>query len=678
MAKIKKKGVSGNAKNFITRTQAVRKLQVSLPDFRRLCIFKGVLARSLILGGGGGWKGEKRAIADGNKKKANKGSTQSTTFYYTKDIQYLLHEPVLQKFRDHKAFAKKLQKALGRGDFSDAKRLETTQKPVIRLDHIVKERYPTFTDALRDLDDALSMIHLFASLPTNENLPPATVANCSRLAKEWAHYVIRAGALRKSFLSIKGIYYQAEVGGGQEVLWLVPYTFAQNVPVDVDFRIMHTFVEFYTTLVGFVLFRLYAVEGLVYPPRFDKDADENAGGLGAFKIESRGVAGLLTSGGEEKHGEEAGENKDVSKQMATLGAKIASLSNEDSTTSAIIEPEHEEGTPGEDLIIDTFTPAAASSDTLLQPTLLQTASTSTTLFSSATFYLSRETPRDPLEFLLRSFGCKRIGWDTVLGAGAYTENPSNTSITHQIVDRPPTFPPPPSADDDSAPSAIATTTTGRFPGRIYVQPQYVWDCINAGRLLPPGEYAPGALLPPHLSPWVKPGEGYDPTVALPDVEHSEEEEEKEEEIDSDNDMQEDLASDSESEPAPAPPTTIAATAPIEDESSEGDGDDADDDDYQRELAAEAAGAKPPAPSEQDKKKQKKKNRAKMSRQQREEEDQKEMKKIMMSRRKRKLYEKMLYSNAKKEGEVEGLKRKRRKLEGGRSKGKKSGRSSEEV
>lgn len=34
-------GTSGSAKNYITRTQAVRKLQISLPDFRRLCIFKG-------------------------------------------------------------------------------------------------------------------------------------------------------------------------------------------------------------------------------------------------------------------------------------------------------------------------------------------------------------------------------------------------------------------------------------------------------------------------------------------------------------------------------------------------------------------------------------------------------------------------------------------------------------
>lgn len=36
-------GTSGAAKNYITRTQAVRKLQISLPDFRRLCIFKGKL-----------------------------------------------------------------------------------------------------------------------------------------------------------------------------------------------------------------------------------------------------------------------------------------------------------------------------------------------------------------------------------------------------------------------------------------------------------------------------------------------------------------------------------------------------------------------------------------------------------------------------------------------------------
>lgn len=38
-------------------------------------------------------------------------------------------------------------------------------------------------------------------------------------------------------------------------------------PVDVDYRVMATFTELYTTLLGFVSFRLYSSLNLVYPPK---------------------------------------------------------------------------------------------------------------------------------------------------------------------------------------------------------------------------------------------------------------------------------------------------------------------------------------------------------------------------------------------------------------------------
>lgn len=91
-------------------------------------------------------------------------------------------------------------------------------------------RYPTFVDALRDIDDALCLISLFTNLPSNLRIPPSLIENCTRLSNEWQLYVMRSQSLRKVFLSIKGVYYQAEVMG-QTITWLVPYMFTQNVSV---------------------------------------------------------------------------------------------------------------------------------------------------------------------------------------------------------------------------------------------------------------------------------------------------------------------------------------------------------------------------------------------------------------------------------------------------------------
>jgi len=64
-------------------------------------------------------------------------------------------------------------------------------------------------DALKDLDDPLCLVNLFTAFPAHHDfgISRKRVLNCIKLAREFSLYVIKAQALRKVFLSIKGIYY---------------------------------------------------------------------------------------------------------------------------------------------------------------------------------------------------------------------------------------------------------------------------------------------------------------------------------------------------------------------------------------------------------------------------------------------------------------------------------------
>jgi len=167
-----KRGKKGTAVLFATRNQCLQRLQLRLPEFRRLCILKGIHPR----------------------EPRKKLSGQNKTYYHVKDIAFLLHEPLLAKFREARAHARKVRRAKAKGQTEAAERL-VAAAPRYRLDGLVRERFPSLGDALRDLADPLTLLHLFAVLPAERQhgIPVERVhaarkcvpaRNCGRLAAQ--------------------------------------------------------------------------------------------------------------------------------------------------------------------------------------------------------------------------------------------------------------------------------------------------------------------------------------------------------------------------------------------------------------------------------------------------------------------------------------------------------------
>ncbi|WOL11682.1 pescadillo [Canna indica] len=439
----------GNAAKYITRTKAVHYLQVSLATFRKLCILKGIFPR------------EPKKKVEGNNK----------TYYHMKDILFLAHEPLLEKFRDIKVHKRKVRKAEARKNRDLADRL-LNREPTYKLDRLILERYPTFIDALRDLDDCLTMVHLFAALPAAEGarIQVERIHNCRRLSHEWQAYITRTHSLRKTFISVKGIYYQAEVEG-QKITWLTPHALQQVLPDDIDFNVMFTFAEFYEALLGFINFKLYHSINVKYPPILDPRLEALAAELYALCRYISAGSGrsvdpkAITSNEDEQHEAEKLDTRSEESELRLAQLQHQLPTNEPGALMHLMEETKEND--DED----------------------QETKECKNLFRNFKFFLSREVPRESLLFVIPAFGGV-VSWE---GDGSpYKE--SDDTITHQIVDRP--------------------TQGHLFLSREYVQPQWVYDCINARIILPTEGYLVGRVPPPHLSPFVdNEAEGYIPEYA---------------------------------------------------------------------------------------------------------------------------------------------------------------------
>ena len=421
MGKDQKKGHSGSAASYYTRSQALRKLQITLRDFRRLCILRGIYPRE--------------------PKKLPKRGVHNHTYYHKKDIAYLAYEPLLDKFRAFKSFMKKVRKAAGRGNHARARAMHEEDKPEYSLDHIIRDRFPTFVDAVADVDDALCMVHLFATLPAKGRVSPEVTAAARRQAREWQLWCCHAQVLRKVFLSVKGIYYQAEIMG-QKVTWLVPYAFTQEVQSEVDFRVMSTFFEFYQTFLGFVLFRLYHESAMAYPPTLSDMLDRAGLHLGALSLREESAAPLDDGAAEVEESASAAakptgsiddsesfvvDEKAQKARLASLSDALSSIDGADdgATAKAAKKKAAKAKSTEEDA---TF---AASEEAVALKEKDAAKNALTTLFDGLCIFVSRETPVESLEFVIRSFG-GTVAFD---GDGSPCDE-SDARITHHIVDRP--------------------------------------------------------------------------------------------------------------------------------------------------------------------------------------------------------------------------------------------------
>lgn len=422
-----KKSKSNKIKQAKLQSQSKiqRKQQLPQKDFRRQCIQKGIYP---------------------------KDSINSRLYYTKKDLKHLQNEPIHKTLRENKIYKKKLAKYKHLGLFKEIEKLEL-KKPELCIDHLIRERYPTFNDALRNLSDPLSTLFLYRSIPRVKYYTSERSENVQQICYEFMTYCALKRSIVKSFISIKGFYFQAIIDGIY-ITWLIPHNIMQHIPKKVDFATLSTFLLFYETLCKFVNYKLYTTYGLPFR--------DTTSPLNREIYEKSYIESFFSS------------KKTNNAKLYFFPTQNISLNTDEKIEKKIQNNEikllcgnepynnNNETIPSDDII---------DKDTIKPEQIV---------FKDCVILISREVPFEPVALLIRSGGGIAIG-EIHLIETDYTIN--DTRFTHQIVDRP-------------TPPTVTILT------RKYVQPQWIFDSFNERFQLPLEYYSPGKKLPPHLSPFV--------------------------------------------------------------------------------------------------------------------------------------------------------------------------------
>jgi pescadillo len=360
-------------------------------------------------------------------------------------------------------------------------------------------------------------------------------------------------SLRNVFLSVKGIYFKAEIRG-IPIVWLQPWSFSQWIPGDVDYKVMLTFLDFYDTLLQFIHFKLYHSIGCSYPPKIRADVEALGGHLAAVDAvtvaaaeaagaaaTAAGAAASSASSASAASASASAADASAKARITSLKAKMASIVAADGGgSSAAVAPvagvkrprEEKKGAPSA---------ASASAASTSTSSLLHQHSTFASLYdsfaadneegssgdgkdggssSSASAAAAAAGGSDQQQLAdMAAFAdsdeakaviekAKALDRFTRLFSGlVFFLNREVPREAFEFIicsfrgrvgwDGPGS---PYGVDDPRITHQVVdrpmpADTTTFVAGRNYVQPQWVCDSVNARMLLPTAKYAPGATLP---------------------------------------------------------------------------------------------------------------------------------------------------------------------------------------
>ncbi|EUD65542.1 hypothetical protein C922_04048 [Plasmodium inui San Antonio 1] len=449
--KLRKKAKKKKEGKYLTKRSILKKLYLKEEEFQKLCIFKGIYPKDF------------KEIPLKLRSKFYK----QKVYYSKNDFHKLSHEKIIQDFRKITTWVKKYKKyKVGLEDEEKCKNL-IKNFPQYTLDHIIKERFPVFSYAIEELDDALSAVVAYSLLPSNEKIGILNrfVTNCEVIKNHFHYYVYKTNRIKKGFITVKGYYLQAEILQ-KKVTWLIPHTFTPYLDKTIDFSIITTFIEYYISLLKFVLYKLYKMHNMTYPP-------EQSELLKGEKLRHLSYDECLISLCKEMFGSQKGqlgESNQGEENSLTLDS-VPQVGEQGQSEN------HHEGVKPRSL------PSNQREEEEIKHDIDEQNDTLKELFKNQVYYIHTEMPLDILSIIILSCGGS-IGWNSPYSPYELGDQ----RITHEILE----------------PYGQGKQMGQQKMEKMYVQPQYIFDCLNRKKILPCSDYSVDVKnLPVHLSPFIE-------------------------------------------------------------------------------------------------------------------------------------------------------------------------------